>query len=251
MKKILLFITLLISLNSFSSINTSKGFIELRNIKKELILKYKSEIGVDYSSFENRSPNEKRVFYENLYLKFLSKYIEDLGDVKVYTGKDVNNVMIFANNPIDRSTFESIYTIILKEDPSKKLKLIQVPENDRVKFYGEDKKKDIVLNEFFPRKTVTLAQGEVIKYGQALVYDTTTGKYKKYDSSTPGGKLPKTFYVGADEDVDATTEDVKIQVVRASDIDGKLVVGVTDTDYAALDNLDKYGISVRFDNIEA
>ncbi|WP_455514935.1 hypothetical protein [Pseudostreptobacillus sp.] len=44
--------------------------------------------------------------------------------------------MIFANNPIDRSTFESIYTIILKEDPSKKLKLIQVPENDRVKFYG-------------------------------------------------------------------------------------------------------------------
>ena len=129
MKKILLFITLLISLNSFSSINTSKGFIELKNIKKELILKYKSEIGVDYSSFENRSPNEKRVFYENLYLKFLSKYIEDLGDVKVYTGKDVNN-------PIDRSTFESIYTIILKEDPSKKLKLIQVPENDRVKFYG-------------------------------------------------------------------------------------------------------------------
>ena len=136
MRKILLFITLLISLNSFSSINTSKGFIELRNIKKELILKYKSEIGVDYSSFENRSPNEKRVFYENLYLKFLSKYIEDLGDVKVYMGKDVNNVMIFANNPIDSSTFDSIYNIISKEDPSKKLKLIQVPENDRVKFYG-------------------------------------------------------------------------------------------------------------------
>ena len=136
MKKFLLFITLLISLNSFSSINTSKGFVELRNIKKELILKYKSEIGVDYSSFENRSPNEKRVFYENLYLKFLSKYIEDLGDIKVYMGKDVNNVMIFANNPIDSSTFDSIYNIISKEDPSKKLKLIQVPENDRVKFYG-------------------------------------------------------------------------------------------------------------------
>lgn len=136
MKKFLLFITLLISLNSFSSINTSKGFVELRNIKKELILKYKSEIGVDYSSFENRSPNEKRVFYENLYLKFLSKYIEDLGDVKVYMGKDVNNVMIFANNPIDSSTFDSIYNIISKEDSSKKLKLIQVPENDRVKFYG-------------------------------------------------------------------------------------------------------------------
>lgn len=136
MKKFLLFITLSISLNSFSSINTSKGFVELRNIKKELILKYKSEIGVDYSSFENRSPNEKRVFYENLYLKFLSKYIEDLGDIKVYMGKDVNNVMIFANNPIDSSTFDSIYNIISKEDPSKKLKLIQVPENDRVKFYG-------------------------------------------------------------------------------------------------------------------
>ena len=121
---------------------------------------------------------------------------------------------------------------------------------NRVKFLGKDEKKDIVLNEFIPRKTVTLAQGEVIKYGQALVYDTTTGKYKKYESGTPGGALPKTFYVGVDEDVDATSEDLKIQIVRASDIDGTLVIGVTETDYAALDNLDKYGINVRFDNIK-
>jgi len=121
---------------------------------------------------------------------------------------------------------------------------------NRVKFLGKDEKKDIVLNEFIPRKTVTLAQGEVIKYGQALIYDIATGKYKKYESGTPGGKLPKTFYVGVDEDVDATSEDLKIQVVRASDIDGNLVIGVTETDYAALDNLDKYGINVRFDNIK-
>nr|DAK36146.1 MAG TPA: Head decoration protein, Viral protein.5A [Caudoviricetes sp.] len=121
---------------------------------------------------------------------------------------------------------------------------------NRVKFLGTDEKKDIVLNEFIPRKTVTLAQGEVIKYGQALIYDTATGKYKKYQSGAPGGKLPKTFYVGVDEDVDATSEDLKIQVVRASDIDGTLVIGVTETDYAALDNLDKYGINVRFDNIK-
>ena len=121
---------------------------------------------------------------------------------------------------------------------------------NRVKFLGTDEKKDIVLNEFIPRKTVTLAQGEVIKYGQALIYDTATGKYKKYQSGTPGGKLPKTFYVGIDEDVDATSEDLNIQVVRASDIDGTLVIGVTETDYAALDNLDKYGINVRFDNIK-
>lgn len=121
---------------------------------------------------------------------------------------------------------------------------------NRVKFLGTDEKKDIVLDEFIPRKTVTLAQGEVIKYGQALIYDTATGKYKKYQSGTPGGKLPKTFYVGVDEDVDATSEDLKIQVVRASDIDGTLVIGVTETDYAALDNLDKYGINVRFDNIK-
>ncbi|BBM54066.1 hypothetical protein JMUB3936_0344 [Leptotrichia wadei] len=121
---------------------------------------------------------------------------------------------------------------------------------NRVKFLGKDEKKDVVLNEFMPRKMVTLAQGEVIKYGQALIYDTATGKYKKYQSGTPGGKLPKTFYVGVDEDVDATSEDLKIQVVRASDIDGTLVIGVTETDYAALDNLDKYGINVRFDNIK-
>jgi len=121
---------------------------------------------------------------------------------------------------------------------------------NRVKFLEEEKKEDIVLNEFIPRKTVTLAQGEVIKYGQALIYDTTTGKYKKYESSTPGVKLPKTFYAGSDKDVDATSGDTKIQVVRASDIDGSLVIGVTETDYAALDNLDKYGINVRFDNIK-
>lgn len=121
---------------------------------------------------------------------------------------------------------------------------------NRVKFLGTDEKKDIVLDEFIPRKTVTLAQGEVIKYGQALIYDTATGKYKKYESGTPGGKLPKTFYVGVDEDVDATSEDLKIQVVRASDIDGTLVIGVAETDYAALDNLDKYGINVRFDSIK-
>ncbi len=120
---------------------------------------------------------------------------------------------------------------------------------NRVKFFDEEKEKDIVLNEFIPRKTVTLAQGEVIKYGQALAYDTASGKYVKYVSGTTA--LPKTFYVGADEEVDATSEDAKIQIVRASDINGKLIIGVSDTDYAALDNLDKYGINVKFDNIEA
>ena len=120
---------------------------------------------------------------------------------------------------------------------------------NRVKFLGKDEKKDIVLNEFIPRKTVILAQGENIKYGQALSYDTATGKYVAYvqGGSTP---LPKTFYVGVDENVDATSEDMKIQIVRASDIDGTLVIGVTETDYTALDNLDKYGINVKFDNIK-
>ena len=118
---------------------------------------------------------------------------------------------------------------------------------NRVKFFGEEKNEDIVLNEFIPRKTVILAQGEIIKYGQALSFDVTTGKYTKYAS---GGTLPKTFYVGPDKDVDATSEDVKIQIVRASDIDGNLVVGVTATDYAALDNLEEYGINVKFDNIK-
>ncbi len=121
---------------------------------------------------------------------------------------------------------------------------------NRVQFFEGKKEKDIVLDEFLPRRTVTLAQGENIKYGQALSYDTATGKYVAYvqGGSTP---LPKTFYVGVDENVDAASEDMKVQILRASEVDGKKIIGVADTDYAALDNLDKYGINVRFDNIEA
>lgn len=119
---------------------------------------------------------------------------------------------------------------------------------NRVKFHGEEIKKDIILDEFLPRKTVTLAQGENIKYGQALAYDVTTGKYVKYVNGTTA--LAKTFYIGADEKVDAASEDTKIQVARACDIDGTLITGITETDYAALDNLDKYGINVRFDTVK-
>ncbi|WP_314011066.1 hypothetical protein [Pseudostreptobacillus hongkongensis] len=136
MRKIYIsFIFLLISNLSYS-LNVEKGKEELKSIKKELILKYKKELGADYSNFSNSSSNEKRAFYENLYLKFLGKYIIDLKDVKVYTGPDVNNVMLFANTPIEKSTFEDIYKILSIEESNKKLKLIQVPENNRGKFYG-------------------------------------------------------------------------------------------------------------------
>lgn len=129
------FFLLLLSINSYS-INIEKGKEELKAVKRELIIKYKKEIGADYSDFSNSSSNEKRAFYENLYLKFLGKYIVDLKDVKVYTGPNVNNVMIFANTPIEKSMFNDIYNILSIEESNKKLKLIQVPDNNKGKFYG-------------------------------------------------------------------------------------------------------------------
>ncbi|RRD38812.1 hypothetical protein EII29_09815 [Leptotrichia sp. OH3620_COT-345] len=102
--------------------------------------------------------------------------------------------------------------------------------------------KNLILNEFFPRFNVTLKGGENIEYGQALSLDTATGKYIKYTGS---GILPKTFYCGMDDEVQ-TSSDTVIQVVRSADIDGKYVKGIQKTSYDALDNLEKYGIYVKF-----
>ena len=105
---------------------------------------------------------------------------------------------------------------------------------------GENK--DLVLNQFLSHYNVTLKGGETIEYGQALSLDKTTGKYVKYAGT---GTLPKTIYCGIDENV-TTSSDTVIQVIRSADVDGNYVKGISKTSYEAIDNLEKYGIYVKF-----
>lgn len=106
----------------------------------------------------------------------------------------------------------------------------------------ETRRKDLVLSEFIPRMNVTLKAGETIEYGQALSLDATTGKYIKYAGS---GVLPKTFYCGMDDQVIASS-DTEIQVIRSADIDGDIAKGITKDSFEAIDNLEKYGIYIKY-----
>ncbi|WP_064580897.1 hypothetical protein [Streptobacillus moniliformis] len=129
MKKIFIAIMILLSFNSFSMIDIEDGLAELNNIKKELIIKYKKVMNIDFSDVSEKSTNELRIFNETLYLKFLSKYVFDVTDVKIYSSKNVNNLVIFADTPIEKDDFDSIYSIIAKKENDKRLKLLQVPSS--------------------------------------------------------------------------------------------------------------------------
>ncbi|ACZ00536.1 hypothetical protein [Streptobacillus moniliformis] len=129
MKKIFIAIMILLSFNSFSMIDIEDGLAELNNIKKELIIKYKKVMNIDFSDVSEKSTNELRIFNETLYLKFLSKYVFDVTDVKMYSSKNVNNLVIFADTPIEKDDFDSIYSIIAKKENDKRLKLLQVPSS--------------------------------------------------------------------------------------------------------------------------
>lgn len=135
LKKIILFISFLISFISFSIINMDKVDSELKSIKKKLITKYKKEYGTDFSNLENNSIKEIRIFKETLYLSFLSKYVKDISDVKIYSNEEFNNILIFADEIIEKDEFCKIFDILFRDD-NKKLKLIHVPTN-RSKVYGE------------------------------------------------------------------------------------------------------------------
>ncbi|WP_064607156.1 hypothetical protein [Streptobacillus moniliformis] len=129
MKKIFIAIMILLSFNSFSMIDIEDGLAELNNIKKELIIKYKKVMNIDFSDVSEKSTNELRIFNETLYLKFLSKYVFDVTDVKMYSSKNINNLVIFADTPIEKDDFDSIYSIIAKKENDKRLKLLQVPSS--------------------------------------------------------------------------------------------------------------------------
>ncbi|WP_066899827.1 hypothetical protein [Streptobacillus notomytis] len=129
MKKIVIAIMLLLSFNSFSMIDKEEGLAELKKIKKELIKKYKEVMNIDFSDKSEKSTNQLRIFNETLYLKFFSKYVFDIADVKIYSSKNVNNLVIFADSPIEKDDFDNIYSIVAEEESDKRLKLLQVPSS--------------------------------------------------------------------------------------------------------------------------
>lgn len=129
MRKIVIAILLLFSFNSFAMIDLEEGLKELKDMKKELIVKYKKEMNIDFTDMTKNSVNEIRIFNETLYLKFLSKYVTDITDIKIYSSKMVNNLVIFADIPIEKSDFNSIYSIIAREENKKRLKVLQVPSS--------------------------------------------------------------------------------------------------------------------------
>lgn len=106
----------------------------------------------------------------------------------------------------------------------------------------EEAVKEVAFIEFVPAYEVVLKAGSQIEQGQALSLDVATGKYVKFVAGSTA--LPKTVYKGIDTLNNNT--DTEIQVYRSADLDGNLVLGITKKDYDAIDNLEKYGIYIKF-----
>lgn len=128
MKK-LIFILCLISTFAFS-IDHNSALIELDFLKKDLIVKYKKKLNIDFTDMSKNSKEQVRFFYETLYLIFLSNYVLDVKDVKIYNGNKTENILIFADNQIDADTFKELYLIFSKMS-NMKINLLQVPVNTK------------------------------------------------------------------------------------------------------------------------
>lgn len=90
----------------------------------------------------------------------------------------------------------------------------------------------LCLHEKNLRRIMVLASGQgVIKRGQALMFDETTGKLKKY---IKGDITPFTIST-MPNDVDATATDVNIEVATfGALLDKSKVIGIATDDYKAI-----------------
>lgn len=106
----------------------------------------------------------------------------------------------------------------------------------------------LVLKEFITGEAVVLAQGESIKEGQVLIFDTTKKKYVKYVKSTHTSKFNQEVvrvrvYKG-DKDINAT-EDTVVEVLRQGIVNKALLKGCEDEDYNLIATLEKTNIFVE------
>lgn len=135
-KKLLLIFLFVIGINLFSNTSINEKIEFLNNLKSQLIIRYKTEVGIDFSDFKKNTPKEIRIFKETLYLHFISEYVDDIKDIKIFEKKKNINVILFADKKIDKESFNMIFDIITLNEPNFKVNLIQVPDS-RNKIYGD------------------------------------------------------------------------------------------------------------------
>ena len=115
---------------------------------------------------------------------------------------------------------------------------------NRVTQINEVEHKRLVLEEFITGEAVELEVNiGVIKKGQVLAQNTSTGKWEVYDktATSDGLNIPRRIYKGEEElDTDATSDNLVAVVLREGRVDRDLVVGLDyKTDYTGTAELER------------
>ncbi len=115
---------------------------------------------------------------------------------------------------------------------------------NRVKPLNEVEHKRLVLEEFITGEAVELeANIGIIKTGQVLAQNTSTGKWEVYDktASSDGLNIPRRIYKGEEElDTDASSDSLAAVVLREGRVDRDLVAGLDyTTDYTGIAELER------------
>ncbi len=115
---------------------------------------------------------------------------------------------------------------------------------NRVKPLNEVEHKRLVLEEFITGEAVELEVNiGVIKTGQILAQNTSTGKWEVYDktATSDGLNIPRRIYKGEEElDTDAVADNLVAVVLREGRVDRDLVVGLDyKTDYLGTAELER------------
>lgn len=114
---------------------------------------------------------------------------------------------------------------------------------NRVKQINEVEHKRLVLEEFITGEAVELEVNiGVIKTGQILAQNTSTGKWEQYDKSGSNGlDIPRRIYKGEDElDTDASSDNLVAAALREGRVDRDLVEGLDyKTDYTGTAELER------------
>ena len=106
-----------------------------------------------------------------------------------------------------------------------------------------EKTEDLILERYNPDFKATVGKGDgVLKTGQLLAYDETDGKYYKYQKGDAKKGIAATMLIN---DIDTTDSDITTSLFAAGAINKKLVIGLEDDNYKAINELRKYNIYVR------
>ena len=115
---------------------------------------------------------------------------------------------------------------------------------NRVKPLDEVEHKRLVLEEFLTGEVVELEVNiGIIKQGEVLAQNTSTGKWEQYDKTATSDSLniPRRIYKGEEDlDTGASTDSLAAVVLREGRVDRDLVVGLDyKTDYLGTAELER------------